>query len=75
MTLTDDEKDLITEEFVTALFNEIAIEGALKKKSNAEIADLVLNHLWADTVVGSPQSALLNEVTERLRGENREVQQ
>jgi hypothetical protein len=41
----------------------------LEALSNAALADLVLDHLWADLPLGTPQNDLLAEVIARLRGE------
>ncbi len=40
---------------------------AIKDKSNAEIADLLIEHLWGDYEIDSIQSALLELTIDRLR--------
>lgn len=39
----------------------------LEQKSNQELADLLIEHVWAELPVTSPVSMLLSEITERLR--------
>lgn len=39
-------------------------------KSNEQLADLLIEHIWAEFPITSPVSALLSEVASRLRGEN-----
>ena len=41
----------------------------LEEMSNALLAELVVDHLWADLPLGSPHSDLLAEVIARLKGE------
>lgn len=53
---------------VARLFQSIATGEELRKKSNAELADLVRAHIWADLELTSPQADLLGEVMDRLRG-------
>lgn len=41
----------------------------LEGLSDAELADLLTDHVWADLPLGSPQSDLIAEVIARLKGE------
>jgi hypothetical protein len=42
---------------------------ALSGKTNAELADLLIEHVWAEIPITSPVSALLSEIADRLKGE------
>lgn len=42
---------------------------ALELKSNGELADLLVEHIWADLPLAAPQSDLIAEVIARLKGE------
>lgn len=41
----------------------------LERKTNVELADLLIDYVWADIPVTSPVSALLSEIADRLKGE------
>ncbi len=45
--------------------------NALEKKTDVELADLLLNHVWGDKNILSTQSALIEEVIERLHKRNK----
>jgi hypothetical protein len=58
------------EENLSALMASIETSVAMDAKSDAEIAELVFEHLWKPTDLTSPQSALLEQVIERLKRAN-----
>lgn len=44
------------------------VEKELATTSNDELADLLMNHVWAQMDMFSPASTLVEVVIERLRG-------
>jgi hypothetical protein len=55
-----------SDEAMTTLLNMIDISKALKTKSNAEIAELIMVHILADMPIGTAQEGLLSEAVDRL---------
>lgn len=51
----------------TALFRSVEMNDALDKRTDAEVADLILCHVWTEFDVASPQSSLMTQAIERLR--------
>jgi hypothetical protein len=66
----------VTQEQKVALWKDLIascnIANELEGKTNSELADLLLNHVWADKNIVSAQSALIEEVIQRLRKEKTE---
>ena len=52
---------------ILALVDLLKTDDALKQKSNDEIAQLLIDHIWPAYDLGSPQSALIEAAIERLR--------
>lgn len=52
---------------VADLFTVAAAYEGLAQKSDVEIAQLLEDHVWAETSMLSPVSALLEQAIERLR--------
>lgn len=70
MQITDD----LTEEqikhlceFTKRMTSALQIEDELKKKTDAEIAELLLQRIWAYQEIHSFESMLLEQAFERLR--------
>ena len=57
----------MTEAQVQRLWQWLQSTGVLEGLSNAELADLLVETVWAELPVCSPQSDLISEVIERLR--------
>lgn len=47
--------------------------SVLEKKTDIELADLLIDHVWADKSLVSAASALIEEVISRLRNANKET--
>lgn len=52
-----------------ALLAAMRVDDELKKMSNHDIALLLIDHIWANEVLGSPREMLLSEVISRLAPE------
>ena len=57
----------MTTELARRLFTCIDSEIELNKLSNAELADLLLEHVWSYMDMTGPKSVLVGVVIERLR--------
>lgn len=51
----------------------LATTDRLEAMTNAELGELLLNHIWAHMPLLSPQSDLVAEIIARLKGERREA--
>ena len=59
------------EDFVLMIFDQAEIEARLRTMSNQQLANLLLNHVWAEMDSTKPQSVLLSVVIDRLQGESK----
>ena len=57
----------IRREVITRLAKSVEVSLKLHEKSNKEIADLLMEHVWANMDCTSPQSDLVAEAIERLK--------
>lgn len=49
------------------LLKAVETEGKLDTKTDEEIAQIAIDHLWAHEDTNSPQAALLSNMIDRLR--------
>lgn len=61
--MTTDDKQPPTQE-LEAILESVKVYAALREKTDAEIADLLEAHVWAQ--MAGPQSDLVSEAIERL---------
>ena len=54
-------------EVMGRLLADMAIQDRLATKSGAELADLLIEHVWADAEMLSPKAALIEACADRLR--------
>jgi len=66
--LTPEQKERLAK-FADALFTCTEIEKKLQNKSNKELARLLVDHVWADTILFSFEDALIGVIVDRLTGE------
>ncbi|HZQ06055.1 MAG TPA: hypothetical protein VFD70_05705 [Anaerolineae bacterium] len=71
-SLTESEKIRLAEGILRYLKEDVPLIKELQAMSNAELADLLLNRVWAYIPVTNPLSYLLDEVMERLDPDSRE---
>jgi len=55
------------EELVEQIFKMVDAEEALKAKTNTEVADLLVEHVWGELNMFGSHSILIGEAIERLR--------
>ena len=65
----DHEREKRTEYVTQAVVESAHLVSALKQMSNAELANLLLEQVWADLYVWSPASDIVGEAIRRLQGE------
>jgi NTP pyrophosphatase (non-canonical NTP hydrolase) len=56
----------LSDEAIERLANMIELGAEIEKRSNAELRQMLIEHVWAYLPVSSPGAALIDEVAERL---------
>ena len=51
---------------MAGLVDALMLFDATQQLSNRELADYLVNHVWADKTFGTPEETLLSETIERL---------
>lgn len=65
--LTESDEGARLAQLANAIFQSVNTVRELRKKTDAEIADLLLDHIWSELPGFSPQADLVLEAIERLR--------
>lgn len=66
---TTDSKIEITDEQADRLIQWMRVSKALETKSNREIAQLLIDHVWSEYPLGTAKSELISEAANRLSPE------
>jgi len=54
-------------ELYDAIVSAMRCQQKLREKSNAELADLLINHVWSEEELFTAKSELIDEIANRLR--------